>query len=1338
MRAALAGAVAALAVSAAPAAQAAPAHSHTSTSGTSRPAKRAQTDAEASVKAQSTGEAVPIDADTTPTDTLTANPDGSFTLDQYVEPVRKRVAGAWKPLDATLVRGSDGTISPAVTTSQLTLSGGGSGPLAVMKTGNRSLTLTLPVALPAPTLSGDTATYADVIPGVDLKIITDDQGGFSNVLVVKNASAAADPELADLTKFSTQTSGVTLAADAAGNITATDAIGRTDFAAPAPLMWDSATPAAATPSSARVAEPSLGSSEEGDSGEPVDSSASGPGVAAHVAPVDSDYSNGSITLTPDPSLLTGSSTVYPLYIDPPYSAGGGTLQAWTYVNSYYSGTSFWKTTDDAGLRVGYQGWDAPYYVGRTFAQMSVDSRLYGAKIDDSHFYATEIYSASCTATPVQLWTTGAISSSTTWDQQPTWSSEIDSQTVAHGWSPDCPTASVGFETKSAMQNIADNSKSSITLGLKAGDESDNLGWKKFDHATMHMSTTYDRAPAKPSSLRTSPVTNCTGTTSTVGNGDVTLYATVSDPDGGTLSETYKAWETNSPSITVASGTLSATSGTASPLFIARSTLDNKASGSVLKISWNVTVSDGYMSGPVSTTCTFNFDPTAPGKPIVTNTAGGDCSSSSVQYTVGTPATFHIAPNPTGATPSSYLYQLNGAAPHQTSQTSFPITPTRGTDVITVVAQSAAGNIGDPAVCIVTAAAPATAADGDLTGDGIADLLTVGHQNTLPPGLWLARGQAGTGHSSGDGQILASAANIGTSGTGVDTQGTASDWNGSQAITGHFATGAGFNDVLQYNPTTGAAHILFNSGDGSTLTPISGAEVNVAPDRFTDPDTGAHAAQVANGGSLYNTANGYPSTGFPDLILTLEGHLFLEQSYAAPGDYAGWDNLTDLSDTNPTGTGDWTGWTITTSLIDGLPAMFAASPDGNSMYYYTPDDLENMAIGGSATPVNTNSGWGETPVLQAADINTDGTPDLWSIDSDTGWTYATYFDGNAFQNGSQPGQHITADSHNWKLSDATSGSATTAADNATTPLTLTGGGSGARWDDGDLFNPHLNLDATSTAYLTSNAALTTSANFTVSVWAKPTALGGVLVSQDGAHTSGFLIWPSSADNTWVFCLAQADSTTAPMRDCARGGSVHLGAWTHITATYNATTQRMGLYLDGIEANEGTHAPASGFTGHFTVGRQLYQGIYQSNFNGAVANTEVWAGTTLTPDQVANLSGTPGYVLFPSDDTNYASGTTWKTEGATMTFNAGQLTITETGTCTTNCTWTAGSTGHPNAVLTFQTDGNLVIYPQAAHTLGTALWATGITTPDSTLFLQPDGNLVTYDADGTVRWASGTVN
>ncbi|GAA0698209.1 hypothetical protein GCM10010193_61490 [Kitasatospora atroaurantiaca] len=1275
---------------------------------------------QAAVKARTSRAAVVVDAATTATDQLTANPNGSFTLTQAVMPVRKYQDGSWKPLDATLVKHADGSIGPVLSTSGLTVSAGGDGPLAVMKNGGRSLSISLPAALtnklPSPVLDGATATY-HLLTGIDLTITADAQGGFSEVLVVKDATAAANPALKSLA-FTTKTTGVDLATDVAGNITAKDKSGKVAFSAPAPVrgVWDSAIDTAAP----TVTDPTNGATLDAHSGSPARSSAAAPGATAHTAPLKAAYSEGAITLTPDASLLSGTNTVWPLYIDPTYSAGGSVL-GWTYVSSYYSGTSYWNTTDPEGLRVGYNDWASPYYVGRAFARMSVPSSIYGAQISSSRFYATESWSPTCNQPrDVELWGTGAISSSTTWNNQPSWNSKSDTRYVAFGNT--CSPQSVGFDTTSLMQSAASGSWPDLTLGLRASNESDDYGWKKFQPSTMYMSTTYNHAPSTPSSLSTSPATACAAATPTViGNGDLTLRAVVSDPDGGSLGVAFSLVKTATGAVVASSSTgdLSANSGTTASLLVARDKLITEAGGTPTTFSWNVYTSDGSVNSGTSTTCKFTFDPTAPGKPSADVGSG--------PFTVGTPTQVSIKANPTGTTPASYVYQVNGAAPTTVTAVNgaatVSIKPTRAHTVLTVTALSAGGNpSGDSDVEEIDAAPPADAPENDLTGDGRADLTTVGKQAALPSGLWLASGTTTR-------SLNAAADDIGAQGI-TGTNGSAADWNGTQAIVGHFRSGSGFNDVLEYNPATGAGQVFYGNGDGSALSPLVGKGTpSVA---FTLPNTTTKATRVANAGQLYITAAGGAPNPFPSLLTILNGSLYLQASSQQPGGFFPPDQ--DISDTNPTGTGNWTGWTIVTALVNNLPAMFARSDNGGQLYYYSPTDLVALAGYNAVTPVPfPGSGWSAAtkPVIQAADIDRDGTVDLWALDTN-GSATAYLFNGTTLTG--QTGQTLVTSAHTWALADGTDGQATTAADSTGSgSLNLTGQ-TGATWSMKDLFKPDVHLDGTATGVMsTSTSALNVAADFTVSVWAKPDASGGVLLSQDGNSTSGFMLYPDSATNQWYFCLAKADSGWS--YDCTHagvgGGLVQPGVWTHLTATYNHTTSVMALYINGIVVGSAPHSLVNGFTKGFRVGDYLNAATHQSFYTGAVSNVQVWANA-LTPTQAALLSGTPGYVLFPSDDTNYPSGSTWTAGRANMSFNGGLLTISNPG----YGTWTLGSTGHTGAVMSLQLDGNFAAYPQAAHTTGTSLWASGTSQAGDAMFLQPDGNLVIYRPDGTAIWSSGT--
>ncbi len=192
--------------------------------------------------AERTGRRVDVSALTTPTSATTVGPSGTFTATESLVPVRAWRGGRWRSLNATLHANGDGTISPAVTTTRLALSGGGRGPLAVMSSGPRSVSLSWPRPLPAPLLSGATATYRHVLPGVNLVVTADTQGGFSDVVVVTNAKAAANPALRSLS-LAVASHGLVLSASKAGNVKV--AAGRTApplYTTAAPLMWDSAPP----------------------------------------------------------------------------------------------------------------------------------------------------------------------------------------------------------------------------------------------------------------------------------------------------------------------------------------------------------------------------------------------------------------------------------------------------------------------------------------------------------------------------------------------------------------------------------------------------------------------------------------------------------------------------------------------------------------------------------------------------------------------------------------------------------------------------------------------------------------------------------------------------------------------------------------------------------------------------------------------------------------------------------------------------------------------------------------------------------------------------------------
>ncbi|MGA4545936.1 hypothetical protein ACPA54_38725 [Uniformispora flossi] len=193
--------------------------------------------AKASSEAAKTGKPVEIAAKRTEDTKTFANPDGTYTQDRYLRPVHVRKNGAYVEADASLVAAKDGTVRPKAARAGFAFSnGGGKLPLATMVRDGREIALTWPGKLPKPTLSGNTATYPEVLPGVDLKVVAD-VDSFSHVLVVKSAEAARNPKLAKL-DFGLKAKGLTVKAGPDGALTAVNPAGQTVFSAPPPRMWD--------------------------------------------------------------------------------------------------------------------------------------------------------------------------------------------------------------------------------------------------------------------------------------------------------------------------------------------------------------------------------------------------------------------------------------------------------------------------------------------------------------------------------------------------------------------------------------------------------------------------------------------------------------------------------------------------------------------------------------------------------------------------------------------------------------------------------------------------------------------------------------------------------------------------------------------------------------------------------------------------------------------------------------------------------------------------------------------------------------------------------------------
>ncbi|WUH91013.1 phospholipase A2 [Streptomyces sp. NBC_00433] len=658
------------------------------------------------------------------------NADGTLTYTAYAEPKWTLRGGSWVDLDATLRSGADGGVAPVASESGLVLSGGGAGALASMTVDGRKVVLTWPSRLPVPTLSGATATYENVLDGVDLQVTAGSTGGVEETLVVRTAAAAVDPALSDLAQGLATSDGATAATDAGGNLTVKDGSGRLLVNSPAPVMWDSATGSASS-SPAASGETSATATDDvkqaqAQSGAATRSTAKGPGLNAHQARVQMTLSGHKLHLAADQALLSAKTTVFPVYIDPayvPHPASGSTMH-WDQVQQGYPTTSNYDTTPEGGNGVGYQGFSSPTGIERTYYQVGIPSAIWGGQVLSASMKLTESKSSSCgtTAYGVQAWSSNGIGASTTWSNAPAKVTQQDSV----NFGPACTsTPSGNFDFLNQVTNAAANHWANITFVMVNSSETNDVQLKRFSSAAS-LSITYDSPPGTPFGLAVSPSPYLGGALATVtSSGTPTLAASSHDPDSDTVRLDFQ----------VLAGTTVKASGS-SPFV--NSSLVTGAGGSWKPTTaladgaytWKVRAYDGKAYSGWTTAQPLTVDTHAPGTTSVVSSAfPAGAWSGTADANGNFSGAFTFTPPTTDVT--GVWYKLDGSFGSTLATTGAPVTSTlnfrAGQHTLNLHTVDAAGNSSANTAYVFYAgsgAALLTPAQGDrparrvgLTGQG---------------------------------------------------------------------------------------------------------------------------------------------------------------------------------------------------------------------------------------------------------------------------------------------------------------------------------------------------------------------------------------------------------------------------------------------------------------------------------------------------------------------------------------------------------------------------------------------------------------------------------------------
>jgi len=446
-------------------------------------------------RARRTGQPVEEPSLGTETRQVLANPDGTLTARVFTHPVRARSGDTWVPVDTTLTVRPDGVVAPAAAPVDLELSAGGTAALARLRLDGGELTLRWPRPLPAPILTGSSATYPEVLPGVDL-VVHATGAGFSKVLVVKSAAAARQPALSRV-RFGLHTTGLTVRRDK-GATTLLDAQGEQVVTFGAAWMWDSSGDQrqrafGAVSPVAREREPARGDQRRRM------------GLA-----IDRD----SLTIKPDQALLRDPATTFPVYLDPPVLAG---RRHWLMVEQDLSYYGWWDSAYDA--RVGRDPEDSMTDRFRSYFQLDT-SFVADKLIKEARFVANEKWRYSCTPEPVHLWTAEPSGPTFNWSNKPALlrllGSAVRPLSYPHPDTgvlvPACDTLGrVEIDVTSMVADAAARHVADVTLALISDESSSTNGGKAFDN-NPHIEIKYNTLPDAPVSISTAGVTGCSSTT----------------------------------------------------------------------------------------------------------------------------------------------------------------------------------------------------------------------------------------------------------------------------------------------------------------------------------------------------------------------------------------------------------------------------------------------------------------------------------------------------------------------------------------------------------------------------------------------------------------------------------------------------------------------------------------------------------------------------------------------------------------------------------------------------------------------------------------------------------
>lgn len=1242
---------------------------------------------DARVKAKQSGKAVTVDELTTESTETVVNPDGTLTSKAYAEAVRVKHGNAWAAIDATLRTNPDGSLSPTAVPGGLIISGGGNGPLATLTTDDgKKLAISAPFALPKPTVSGATATYTGVLPDVDLQMTALPTGGWRDVIVVRSADAAANPALKTL-HFPIHTEGLKAEADSAGNLKLKDDKGDIRFNAPTPFQWDSSlAPVGRSSGSgtaflrADAAADSVRSTTDapGEGAKVGMMHASADSNGIDLSPDPATFGKGSGPWYLDPTVSANAPSQQSVQVQE-YNPN---TQYADSVSNLGSGYCAWLTGTDPCPAIGRE---RAYY--RVSIPAAIYTQPNGAPspptLHDATLY-TQVTSAAnqSQSSPLGLYSTGSngISSTTTWNNQPcgTGSTMQGCSQIGMNWF--AGTGGLNYDVLSQMQSAEAGRWTSFTFGLAPTDEY-NGNYRHHFANNPNIVINYDLQPSswnalttptpgfasdasKSGGCKTPGTTNPWDNPGWVGaNQNIYLHQSSWSPAGFNLDNVFHIWDDNDSTWGQQLDTGYLGSYNTDAVIGVGSLVDGHQYG------WSAWSTDGWLTSPsTSPSCYFRVDKTPPVVSLSSTSfpATGTLNANPTIY-AGNSGTFTVSavdPSPpTGSAsgvacirwsdnptpPTGWHCNDTVSTPNtgiiQGSSGNFTYTPpVWGTNHVYAQAQDNAGNYSQPAMYSFYAPwNPSTRSlPGSLTTAGMPDVLMTDSAGNLKL------------MHIGSNPTATQAAPLGLA-PSDPTTGYRPSWN--NVLTSHRGSlsANALDDVFAYSAATpGLAKNLYlypNTSNGvfQTYAPITrptswysatGASIATAPADYTSD--WSKVSQILALGALnakFSTDPSWVQSGAATLLTVENGNLWLFRSESINSlddaievsNTGTWGNYDLLNPGTVSGSNQPTLWTR--NRTDGSIRSYPVKVTNNSLDLSALSDPSKGTLIPGITLLPS-----KYPTVGAANGISAATgqvsiPGLWAFTSDPqflAWTGQTS-DGTA--NGSFTGfslPTVISDLRNpvdgLPLSSIANGS--TPDTLGTYPGTVKGGVATATDTVGS------NGTATSTVTTfdgklgsevdVNNLTIDTTKSFSISMWTKPTATDGVVVSQDNTQDSGFMLWPATVSTGyayWRFGMSTADNggwpydVTGNYNAAAR---VVLNQWVKLTVSYDETTGEMALYVNGSLAATGFHTTKLAAAGSLVIGRYKYQSLPNNPYSGSISDLRLYNfpstpagnGTTIT--------------------------------------------------------------------------------------------------------------------------------